>query len=444
MKKRTKLILAAFVFGGVVSLGAFFQSAYFFSTSIEDSAVPVEEVQVFIPPVEERYPFEIPKRSTLSAELAKHGLSSLEIHNLVDAAKDTKNLARILPGTRYQVNKTEGEAPEVTSIRFRFSPADILLLTKDNGIWSAKKIEKPITKKIVSYQGVVRSSLWDSAANAAMNPGLIIELTELFAWQVDFAREVQVNDQWRLTVEQEFIHNEQINLGTILSAEYVNNGQPFTAVLFKKGDEKIGYFAPDGSSLRRMFLKSPLKFGRISSRFNRARFHPVLKVPRAHLGVDYAAPIGTPVRAVGDGVVQMAGWSGGGGKVIKIRHNSTYQTAYKHLNGYGKGVTQGARVRQGQVIGYVGNTGLSTGPHLHFEFYVNGAYVDPMGQKFPKADPVPKNDLALFFESQKEFLQKLPTWESKTSGKSDRDIANEKNQASAAENAAADDQVSSH
>lgn len=419
------------VFGGVISAAAFFHSAFMLSNPIEQdlSLSTSGPVEVILPPPEERYPYQIPKRSTLSAELSKQGLSSLDIHNLVLAAKSVRDLAKIQSGTRYQLGKSPENEAEVTSLRFRFSPADILQLTKENGAWRAEKIEKPITKKIVSYQGVVRSSLWDSAINAEMNPGLIVELTELFAWQVDFAREVQVNDQWRLTVEQEYIHNELISMGTILSAEYVNNGTPYTAVLFKKGDEKIGYFAPDGSSLRRMFLKSPLKFGRISSRFNRARFHPVLKVARAHLGVDYAAPIGTPVRAVGDGVVTMAGWGGGGGKTIKLRHNSTYQTAYKHLNGYGKGVRSGSRVRQGQIIGYVGNTGLSTGPHLHFEFYVNGAFVDPLGQKFPKADPVPKSDLAVFFEKQKEYLAKLPRWEANTSGKSDRDLAREKDEA---------------
>jgi murein DD-endopeptidase MepM/ murein hydrolase activator NlpD len=161
-----------------------------------------------------------------------------------------------------------------------------------------------------------------------------------------------------------------------------------------------------------MFLKSPIRYGRITSGFATKRFHPILLTNRAHLGVDYGAPIGTPIRAVGDGVVNFADWSGGGGRVLKIRHNSTYQTAYKHLNGFAKGVHPGAKVQQGQVIAYVGNTGLSTGPHLHFEFYQGGRFVDPLGKKFPSADPVPADYLAQFKAEAADKLNLLPVWQS--------------------------------
>ncbi|MFN9068710.1 MAG: M23 family metallopeptidase, partial [Bdellovibrionales bacterium] len=181
--------------------------------------------------------------------------------------------------------------------------------------------------------------------------------------------------------------------------------------LHRVDGEDLGYFSPEGESLRRMFLKSPIQFGRITSGFSKKRFHPILQVNRPHLGVDYAAPTGTPVRAVGDGVIDFSGWSGGGGNVIKIRHNSIYQTAYKHLSGYAKGIRRGSRVKQGQIIGFVGSTGLSTAPHLHFEFYQSGRFVDPVGKKFPSADPVPSQMLADFKKSANERLQLLPSWE---------------------------------
>jgi murein DD-endopeptidase MepM/ murein hydrolase activator NlpD len=236
-------------------------------------------------------------------------------------------------------------------------------------------------------------------------------LADIFAWQIDFAREVRAGDRWRILVEQRYAGEKNIGWGNILAAEYEHDGQLHSAALLRDGEGKeLGYFAPDGKSLRRMFLKAPLKFGRITSRFQRARFHPILKVARPHRGVDYGAPIGTPVLAVGDGVVVQSGWLGGAGKAIRLRHNSTYQTAYKHLHGFASGIRVGARVRQGQVIGYVGSTGLSTGAHLHFELWERGNYVDPLGRKFPSADPVPQKFLLGFQKASQKYRELLPSW----------------------------------
>lgn len=385
---------------------------YFNNFGSGDERTPQSEAVVEQPviPVEQRYPYVMPAKSTLSAELSKLQISSRDIHDLVIAAKPHWDLARIAPGTRYQVLRSADLDNSVAGIRFRFSPQDVLALHKTQDGWFAEKIEKPVTTKVVTFMGTVRTSLWDSAVAAEMDPSLIAELAEIFAWQVDFAREVQVNDRWRLSVEQEYVGTEVVGLGTILSAEYINNGTTHTAVLYRKDGEKLGYYAPDGSSLRRMFLKSPIQYARISSRFQKARFHPVLKTARPHLGVDYAAPIGTPIRAVGDGIVTFAAWSGGGGNVIKLRHNSTYDTAYKHLSRFAKGIRPGTRVTQGQTIGYVGSTGLSTGPHLHFEFFVNGKFMDPLRYKFPGASPIPSSSLAEFLENKNTLLAHLPEW----------------------------------
>ncbi|MFN3454226.1 MAG: peptidoglycan DD-metalloendopeptidase family protein [Pseudobdellovibrio sp.] len=362
-------------------------------------------------PIEQRYPFTIPSRSTLSAELSKSNIDSATVHALVEAAKPYRDLAKINPQTRFQIFYSETDPTDFIGIKFRFTPRESLHLKKINNTWTAEAINKPVQTKVVTFKGEVKNSLWLSAEEAQMPPLLIADLAEIFAWQVDFSREVQVGDRWRLSVEQEFVNGEPIGWGAILSAEYINNKDTHTAVLFRRGDEDLGYFKPDGSSLKRMFLKSPIAYGRISSRFQKNRFHPVLKTARAHLGVDYAAPTGTPIRSVGDGVITLSGWSGGGGNVVKIRHNGTYETAYKHLSRYASGIKKGSTVKQGQIIGFVGSTGLSTGPHLHFEFFVNGRYVDPLGQKFPTADPVPSNYLAEFSQNRDNFINQLPEWE---------------------------------
>lgn len=364
-----------------------------------------------IVPIEEAYPHVIEPNMTLFVALRGQGVSPQTIQDIVEVAKPIHNLARLQPGIRFQTTFDSSPAPEINGLHFRFSAIESLEIVKQNNAWSAKKITEQVDIKVISFSGIVTTSLWESAVKSNMDPNLISELADIFGWEVDLSREVRVNDRWRLTVEQKIVKGEPVGWGAILAAEYENDGKPYQASLFRHNGEDVGYFAPDGSSLRKMFLKSPIRYGRITSRFSTRRFHPILKTARAHLGVDYGAPIGTPVRSVGDGTVIFAQRSGGGGNVIKVRHNSTYQTAYKHLHGFAKGIRSGARVQQGQVIGYVGNTGLSTGPHLHFEFYQSGKYIDPLRKSFPSAEPVPASQLAEFRSQAQTLLQGLPTWD---------------------------------
>jgi murein DD-endopeptidase MepM/ murein hydrolase activator NlpD len=360
---------------------------------------------------EEEFPYQFPKNSTFFSVLRSEGVTGSEIQKIVDAAKPYYNLAKIQPGIRYQLKYDDSPDPQLIGIRFRFSGLESLSVKRTDESWEAEKTVEAVEIRNATFFGEVKTSLWESARQANMDSVLISELSEIFAWQVDFSREVRVGDRWRLSVEQKYVRGQPAGWGSILSAEYQNSGESFIAVLHRVEGEDLGYFTPEGESLRRMFLKSPIQFGRITSGFSKKRFHPILQVNRPHLGVDYAAPTGTPVRAVGEGVIDFSGWSGGGGNVIKIRHNSIYQTAYKHLSGYAKGIRRGTKVKQGQVIGYVGSTGLSTAPHLHFEFYQSGRFVDPVGKKFPSADPVPSQMLADFKISANERLQLLPSWE---------------------------------
>ena len=389
-------------------------SIYFVLLSMEP-VIPVT-VNIELPPpipptIEEMYPNEIKSQSTLFSSLRALDVSPQVIADLVSAAKPVTDLTKIKPGTRFQLIEEVSAEQKLKEIKFRFSASESLSIKRINDQWKAEKTIEKVETKVVTFAGVVVTSLWKSAENAQMDPNLISDLAEIFGWQVDFSREVRVKDRWRLSVEQKFIKGEPVGWGSILAAEYENAGELHTAVLFKFKNGDSGYFAPDGSSLRRMFLKSPIKFGRISSRFSKSRFHPILQINRPHLGVDYAAPIGTPIRAVGDGVITFAGWLGGAGKTIKMRHNATYATAFKHLSGYAKNIRNGTRVKQGDIIGYVGSTGLSTGAHLHFEFYQNGQYIDPLGKKFPSADPVPADLLTAFKAETPTMMASLPSWE---------------------------------
>lgn len=361
------------------------------------------------PSLEEEFPFLIEPKTTLSSVLKELEVSGATVQQLVDAAKPITNLGRIRPGIRFRITKDQNS--ELSEIEFRYSAIERLRIFKTDIGWQTQEIKEQVDIQVATFSGIVNMNLWESAIQAQMDPNLISELADIFAWEVDFAREVRVNDRWRLTVEQKFVKGKPIGWGSILAAEYENAGQSYQAVLFRHNGEEVGYFSPEGASLRKMFLKSPIKYGRITSGFSMRRFHPVLKVNRPHLGVDYGAPIGTPVRTVGDGTVVFAKYNGGGGNTIRIRHNSMYETIYKHLNGYAKGIRSGAKVRQGQVIGYVGNTGLSTGPHLHFEFYHAGRYVDPLKKKFPSADPVPQELMAIFKTQANELLTALPRWD---------------------------------
>lgn len=367
-------------------------------------------VELPVVPIEETYPHVLERNKTLFQALREQGVAPQTIQQIVDVSKPIHNLARLPAGTRFQT-VFEQDSAELQGLYFRFSAIESLAITKENGAWDAKKIIEQVDIRVISFSGIVTTSLWESAVRSNMDPNLISELADIFGWEVDLSREVRVNDRWRLTVEQKLVKGTPVGWGSILAAEYVNDGKPYQATLFRQNGDEIGYFAPDGSSLRKMFLKSPIRYGRITSRFSMRRFHPVLKTNRPHLGVDYGAPIGTPVRSVGDGTVTFAARSGGGGNVIKIRHNSTYETAYKHLHGFAKGVRQGARVQQGQVIGYVGNTGLSTGPHLHFEFYQSGRYIDPLRKSFPSAEPVAQAHLSEFKSQAEGLLRGLPDWD---------------------------------
>lgn len=346
---------------------------------------------------------------TLFELLIESDFSSQDIHNIVSAAKPYYNLNRLSTTTKIELYRDYTPSVIPTRLQFEISLSSVLKIERLSGSeWKAEVFERNVTRKVLSFKGELKSTLWESALAAQMDPSLVVNLSEIFAWQIDFNREPRQGDTWRLSVERIYVDGKAVAWGKILAAEYVNDGRKFSAVQFVKDGVDHGYFDLEGNNLRKMFLKSPIKFGRISSRFNMRRFHPVLKVARPHLGVDYAAPTGTPIHVIGDGTVIKKGYHGGAGNMLQIRHNSSYMTAYKHLSRFASGLKVGSKVRQGQVIGYVGSTGLSTGAHLHFEMWQNSRYVDPLRVVAPAALPIASSDLGVFQKQAQRGIASLP------------------------------------
>ncbi len=251
------------------------------------------------------------------------------------------------------------------------------------------KQQKEITTIARESEATITSSLWNACIEGGANPQLALELSDIFAWTVDFFA-LQANDYFHAYYDEKRVDSTFVGIGRVYAAEYISGGDTLKAYYYENGDTR-GYFDETGRNLRKTFLKAPLNYRRISSGFTYNRKHPIYKTVRPHTGVDYAAPMGTPVVALGDGVVTMKAYKGGGGNTIKIRHNSTYTTGYLHLSRYAKGLAVGKRVSQGEVIGYVGSTGASTGPHLDFRVWKNGTPVNPLNMESPSADPIPQS-----------------------------------------------------
>jgi murein DD-endopeptidase MepM/ murein hydrolase activator NlpD len=263
-----------------------------------------------------------------------------------------------------------------------------LVVTRDASAWVARLDARAVDRVPVALSNTVRGSLWAAADGVGLSADNIVALASIFEWEIDFNTQVQNGDRFRLIVLEvrDRATGEALRYADILAAEYQNGATPHRAVRYEDRAGDVGFFDDEGMSTRKMFLKSPLKFSRISSGFSKSRFHPVKQEWRAHKGTDFAAASGTPVRAIGAGRVEFAGTKGGYGKHVRVKHQGKYGSSYSHLSRIA--VRSGQGVSQGDLVGYVGATGLATGPHLHFEFYVNGGQVDFMRQTFPRTEPI--------------------------------------------------------
>ncbi len=313
-------------------------------------------------------------------------------------------LDRLYPGESLKVVHRDGELLELER---QLSPSETLKVTRDAAGFETEVLENPLEKRVRTAQGVIRSSLFQATSDVGVGDNIALQLADIFAYDIDFVLEIQSGDRFVVTYEQIYQDGEYLKDGDVLAVKFINDGREYRAVRFTNDAGKADYFTPDGRSLRKAFLRAPVAFSRISSRFNPTRRHPVLNRIRAHKGVDYAAPTGTPVRAAGEARVRFVGRQGGYGNVIELEHAHSIVTVYGHLSRFAKGLKRGQRVAQGQLIGYVGSTGLATGPHLHYEYRVRGVHKDPQTVPLPKADPIPATLLATFQQQTAELNSTL-------------------------------------
>ena len=339
---------------------------------------------------------------SLSDILQQYHIDATTVSILAEYSTGVFDLRKIRAGNQFTVLCTNDTLRKAKYFIYEHSPTEYVVFDLGDSL-RVFAGEKEVKVKIVSSSGVINSSLWKAMTDAKADPNLAISLSEIYQWTIDFYA-IQKGDEFKAIYEELYIGNESIGLGKILGAWFKHGGKDIYAYRFVQ-DSAADYFDDKAASLRRSFLKAPLKFSRISSRFSNSRFHPVLRIRRPHHGVDYAAPRGTPVHAIGNGTIIAASFAGGAGRLIKIRHNSVYMTSYMHLAGFAKGVRSGGHVSQGQVIGYVGSSGLSTGPHLDFRFYRNGAAIDPLKVESPPAEPV-KNRYRHDFDSLQVVMKK--------------------------------------
>ena len=270
----------------------------------------------------------------------------------------------------------------------RLSLEESLHVVRENGSFAAKLVKNPLEMRPRSMSATIDSSLFEAVTSAGGHDQTAVALADIFAWDIDFVLEIQPGDSFMVDYQEIWENGRYLQDGPILAARFVNQGREYLAVRYVSADGSAGYYTPDGHSMRKAFLRAPLEFTRVSSRFDLHRHHPILNLIRAHKGVDYAAPVGTPVHAAGDGRVIFAGRQGGYGNVVEIDHAGGVVTVYGHLSRFGRGVRIGRKVQQGEVIAYVGMTGLATGPHLHYEYRVHGVFKNPQTVKFPDALPI--------------------------------------------------------
>ncbi len=327
----------------------------------------------------------IPKNKTLSNVLTLYGISSATVHQLAQKSAPIFDVRKIRQGNRYHIIQSKDSLPVVSHFIYEINSSEYIIYEFTNNDVLIQKRERKLDRKTRIVKGEIETSLWNAVVGQGIPFALALKLSNIYAWNIDFFG-LQKGDQFMVKYDEIWCDSTFVRIDTVYGAVFHHCGTDFHAIPFEQNG-RSDYFDYEGNSLRKAFLKAPLSYSRISSTFSNSRFHPVLKIFRPHHGVDYAAPKGTPVFTIGDGKVIYKGYSGGGGNTVKVQHNSTYTTVYMHLSKYGK-INVGSFVKQGEVIGYVGSTGISTGAHLDFRVYENGKPINPLNLKSPPVEPV--------------------------------------------------------
>ena len=348
----------------------------------------------------------IGRNELLSKILIKNGVSAQVIHYLDRSSDTVWSVRKIQAGKPYHIIRDRDSLTTARYFVYDINKVDYAVYSLTDSIYSYRgSIQVDTVGNYIC--GSIQSSLWNAMIEQGAAPDLAGMLADIYSWTIDFFG-IQKNDSFSVYYQEMYADSVRVATGNILAANFITSGTNHYAFRYIYHNERGEYFDENGTSLRRAFLKAPLSYSRISSKFSNARVHPVTKIVRAHHGVDYAAPSGTPVYSVGDGVVITKGWDNkGGGNYLKIKHNSTYTTEYMHLRGFASGINQGTHVSQGQLIGYVGATGVATGPHLDYRVFKNGTAIDPLRMDLPAVDPIAPDDMPKYIESISGYMKMI-------------------------------------
>jgi len=355
---------------------------------------------------------------SLALIFARQGLSPQELDRLMRSDKSTSSLKRLMPGQQFEFGIDNGKLQQLI---YKIDDLNTLKVSRDaDDNFAITTDTRQMEVRVTNATGVIDSSLFLAGQAAGLSDNLIMELAGIFGWDVDFALDIRSDDHFTLVYEELFLDGQKKRDGNILAAEFVNRGKSYRALRYTDTSGQSDYYSPDGRSMRKAFIRTPVDFTRISSRFGK-RYHPTLKKKKNHHGVDYAAPRGTPIKAAGDGKLIHVGRKGGYGKTVIIQHGGKYSTLYAHMSRIKPGMRRGKRVRQGQTIGYVGSTGRSTGPHLHYEFRVNGVHRNPLTVKLPDAAPIKKQYKPDFLNKSRNLIALLDVLQRTTVALNDKE-----------------------
>ncbi|MBI2295295.1 MAG: M23 family metallopeptidase, partial [Betaproteobacteria bacterium] len=340
-----------------------------------------------------------------AALLARLGADDPDAVDFLRTARTARAFYQLVPGRAVRARTTADG--RLLALRYQ-NAGNVLSVERDGDGFKVSEQPAQLERRVLMASGEIRSSLFAATDAANLSDTIAIQITDIFSTDIDFHRDLRRGDRFSVVYEAYYDQGEPVRPGRVLAAEFINQGRFYRAVWFQYAEGQGGYYTPHGKNIRKAFLRSPIEFSRVTSGFSNSRYHPILQRWRAHKGVDYGAPAGTRIRATGDGVVEFAGRHPGGyGNVVVLRHPSKYTTWYGHLSGFAKGLRKGARVAQGEVIGYVGATGLATGPHLHYEFRINGVHQNPLRVVLPSAPPITPEQKPAFEAAAAPLAQQL-------------------------------------
>lgn len=341
---------------------------------------------------------------TLSSIFERHKLSQAHMHAILALPEHRLKFRQMRPGQYLTIHSDEDG--QINELMLELSFDEELYVSRETGGFRAEVRARPVTEHVVMTRGVVESSLYSAAQKNGMPSQLILDMVKIFRWDIDFAQNIQAGDTFSVVYREQRNDSGQHRAGDILAIEFINQGHEYRAVRYEDSTGFVSYYTPEGNSLRKAFLRTPVEYGTLTSTFGYRR-HPILNRIRQHKGVDYAAPTGTPIMASGDAVIKTMQRQRGYGNVVILSHDDHYETLYAHMSGFAEGLKVGQRVRQGTVIGYVGQSGLATGPHLHYEFHIDGVHHDPLTVKLPNSMPLPKEERTAFKKQTQPYMAQL-------------------------------------